>query len=149
MGCGPLPQPKPDCATGPANLLRALGCFPHPIRPSATGKGNPQTARNPMKNAVFRRGAPGPNQTKPIQARPRKTKEKGLDSLGLISIPSSDSGLFKGLRAIQRKKMSTPFAHPAPPPPHHRDVVVEPQLPDPRRQSLHVILAFPPAAMAI
>jgi hypothetical protein len=28
----------------------------------------------------------------------------GLDSLGLIWIPSSDSGLFNGLRAIQAKK---------------------------------------------
>jgi hypothetical protein len=42
-------------------------------------------------------------ESKPDKEKPRKT---GLDSLGLIWIPSSDSGLFNGLRAIQAKKTS-------------------------------------------
>src|SRR5208337_4395049 len=47
----------------------------------------------------------GPSQSKPYQAKPRKTKEMGL---GFSWIPSSDSGLFNGLRAIPRKKFFVP-----------------------------------------
>jgi len=44
-----------------------------------------------------------PNFSKPTQEKPRKI---GLDFLGFSWIPSSESGLFKGLRAIQRKKFT-------------------------------------------
>jgi hypothetical protein len=44
-----------------------------------------------------------PSQTKENQEKPRN---KSLDLLGSIWIPSSESGLFKGLRRFQTKSGS-------------------------------------------
>jgi hypothetical protein len=52
----------------------------------------------------------GPNPSKPNQSRTKPNQENGL---GFSWIPSSDSELFNGLQAIQRKKFS-----PAAPPDH-------------------------------
>jgi hypothetical protein len=49
---------------------------------------------------------PDPNPTKPDQGKPKKTKKK---ILGFPWIPSSESGLFKGLRRFQTKIFLAPF----------------------------------------
>jgi hypothetical protein len=47
----------------------------------------------PMRRRGFNQGASR------VQANPNKTKQKGLDLLGLIWFSLAESGLFKGLRA--------------------------------------------------
>ena len=49
--------------------------------------------------------ASGPNPSKPNQSWIKPNQENGL---GFSWIPSSDSGLFNGLRAIPGEKISTP-----------------------------------------
>ena len=46
MGCGPLLEPKPDCTTGAANLLRAVPAFrtPSGLRPPSPLRGEGETA---------------------------------------------------------------------------------------------------------
>ncbi len=63
-------------------------------------------AANTRIYAVLSRSAkffqPEPKKTKQNQTKPRKTKKKPL---GFPWIPSSETGLFKGLRRFQRKKI--------------------------------------------
>jgi hypothetical protein len=83
------------------------------------------------------------------QARPRKTKEAGLDFLGFSWIPSSDSGLFKGFWAMQSKKCyrlrRRRSSSENQPKPHHPAKGVKPQLAwTPATTSMPTSLSVPP-----
>ena len=71
------------------------------------GSGDAARARRPRSEAGRRDREPrlGPNHPKPNQSQTKQNQENGL---GFTWIPSSDSGLFNGLRATKANKNSRP-----------------------------------------
>jgi hypothetical protein len=105
MGCAPLAQPEPHCATGAANLLRAVPYFPHPIRPSATPR--VQAGSKPGPSPEAGEGEPA-DRTQPHEKHRELDlcEYRGRESGGPVTLPRTVVGF--ALRLQQAYTMALP-----------------------------------------